>query len=167
MREDNNRTVFSQNKTKYRKLPTIQSCQPTNYHPLDVDAKLLSCQFFVTSDYFYTCERKQTISVWTGHWTEALTLAKTNYLSLPVAELQFKTSEKDISSDSEVREVRKKMLTESLLAVAELQPLYGSVDAVWAHDRPGNRQKHNRVKNITSCLIQKPSSPSSVLSCTK
>ena len=42
------------------------------------------------------------------------------------------------------------MLTESLLAVAELQPLYGSVDAVRAHDRPGNKQKHNRIKNITT-----------------
>lgn len=48
-----------------------------------------------------------------------------------------------------------KMLTEPLLAVTELQPLYGSVDAVWAHDRPGNEQKHSGFKNIsTSCLIQ-------------
>jgi len=47
------------------------------------------------------------------------------------------------------------MLTESLPTVTELQPLDGSVDAVWAHDRPDNKQKHSRLKNIsTSCLQQ-------------
>lgn len=61
----------------------------------------------------------------------------------------------------------RKMLTQSLLAVTELQPLYRSVDAVRAHDRPGNKQKHNGFKNIsTSCLIQSLSL-SSPLRCTK
>lgn len=47
------------------------------------------------------------------------------------------------------------MLTESPLAVAELQPLYGSADAVGAHDSPGNKQKHNRFKDIsTPCRSQ-------------
>lgn len=54
-----------------------------------------------------------------------------------------------------IQKSKRKMLTEPLPAVAEIQPLYGSVDAVWAHDRPGNEQKHNRFKNIsTSWLIQ-------------
>ena len=67
-------------------------------------------------------------------------------------ELQFRDNQMAPTATQRSGRSGGEMLTEPLLAVAELQPLYGSVDAVRAHDRPGNEQKTQQIQKHINIL---------------
>lgn len=77
--------IFPHQRQNTKKVPTVLSCQPTADHPFDVDAKLLSGQLSVTSNYLHTCAH-----------TEELRLVKKG------ADAGWKASDRSICFDAAV-----------------------------------------------------------------